>query len=70
MITIDENSPDIKEVLGLMIFTTGPIAHALRNHGHVIPRRAEDEQVAVILWLLKMVQDHGPDWRKHAAEFL
>ena len=58
---------EVRDVLGMMIFNTGPIAHAFRAAGKDIPRKAEEEQAVVLFWLLGHALKHGTDWRKHAA---
>lgn len=65
-----EMTPAIREVLGMMIFTTGPIANGFRMAGCEIQKKAEEEQAFVLFWLLKHAIAHGDDWRKHAAEEL
>lgn len=62
-----EMTPAIREVLGMMVFSTGPIAHGFRAAGIDIPRRAEEEQAFVLFWLLKHAIKAGDDWRKSAA---
>jgi hypothetical protein len=63
-----ELTPELREVLSMMVFELSPIAPALRAAGHDIKRRAEDEQAAVLHWLIGIVLEHGKDWRKHAAD--
>ncbi|MGU3540041.1 hypothetical protein [Methylobacterium sp. A54F] len=66
-----ELTPEVREVLEMMVFQCGPIAHAFRNAGRVeIRRRAEDEQAFILHWLLTLALEHGADWRKHAGETL
>lgn len=66
---LPENLTDpLREVLGSMCFECITIARALRTDGMEIRNRAEDEQAAVIFFLLPFVLSHGSDWRKHAAE--
>lgn len=59
-----------KEILGRPNFSCSPIASALREIGHTIPRKAEEEQAAVIYWMLSMYQKHGDNWRKEAEKAL
>lgn len=59
-------SQDVKDVLSLMMWSTGPIAHVLRAGGEAIPTRAEDEQAHVMHWLLNLVLEHGDGWRDAA----
>lgn len=60
-------TPPLRRVLGMMLWETGPIAHALRATGQDIARKAEDEQAVVLHWLVGFVLKHGTDWHKHAA---
>jgi len=62
-----ELNPDTAEILGRPNFTCGPIARLLRTAGKEIEEKAESEQAAVIHWLLTIYDEHGSDWRKHAA---
>lgn len=62
-----ELTPALREVLSLMLWHTGPIAHAMRASGEDIPRKAEAEQAHVLHWLIGLVLEHGDDWREHAA---
>lgn len=56
--------PEMIAVLRLMNYQTGPIAHALRDHGGWdIPKKCEDEQAEVLYYLLGLVYKHGEDWR-------
>ncbi|CAG4887729.1 hypothetical protein [Paraburkholderia saeva] len=60
-------TPPLRRVLGMMLWETTPIAHAMRAAGRDIPRKCEDEQAVVLHWLLGIVLEHGVDWQKHAA---
>jgi hypothetical protein len=40
----------------------------LREDGHEIKTRAEDEQAAVIHWLLNLYLEHGDQWREIAQQ--
>lgn len=57
----------VREVLSLMLWHTGPIAHALRSAGRDIARKCEDEQAVALHWLLGFALEHGADWQRHAA---
>ena len=46
------------------------IANRLRELGHEIARKAEDEQAVVIHWMLTMYEQHGPAWRDAAEKYL
>ena len=65
-IVIEPEDPEIKWILSLMIFTTGPSADDLRKGGLCIKRRAEEEQCEVFIWLLRQYKQHGPGWRGKA----
>lgn len=62
LILPDKMTPAIDEVLGMMNFRTGPIAHFLRGTGDDIPRKCEREQSHVLFWLLKLAIEHGDGW--------
>lgn len=61
---------DVKEILGRICIHCGEIADILRHAGQIIPRRAEDEQAAVIYYLLGQYVKHGKDWKPKAEEDL
>ncbi|VWB89157.1 hypothetical protein BLA13014_04130 [Burkholderia aenigmatica] len=63
-------TPALGRVLGMMVWETGPIAHALRAAGHVIERTPAAEQAAVLHWLTSFALEHGADWERHAAAAL
>ena len=66
-----ELTPELLEVLGMVNFQTGPMAHAFRDAGRAeIRRKCEDEQAFVLHWLVTLVLEHGADWRRHAGEVL
>jgi hypothetical protein len=65
-----ELTPELREILGLMMWTTGPIAHAFRAAGHEIPRKAEEEQAFVLHWLIGLALEHGSEWRKRGSEII
>lgn len=62
-----EMTPALREVLGLMVFTTGPIAQAFRAAGEDIARKAEAEHAYVLHWLIGLALEHGDDWKPKAA---
>lgn len=66
----DELNADLAEILGILCFDNGPIARAMRAGGTPIPRKVEAEQAAVLFKLLGIYAEHGPAWRKAAAEWL
>ena len=59
-------TPELASILGLMCFQCIPFAQALRTAGHQIKTRAEDEQAAVLHWMLGHWFRHGEEWRDHA----
>ncbi|URF03009.1 hypothetical protein [Cupriavidus campinensis] len=63
-----EPTDALLEVLGLMLYTTTPIAHALRAAGTDIPKRCEEEQAHVLHWLVQLALQHGAEWRARAAK--
>lgn len=65
-----EPTDALLEVLGLMLYTTTPIAHALRAAGTDIPKRCEEEQAHVLHWLIQLALQHGADWRARAGKSL
>lgn len=66
----EELTPALAEVLGLMIFKTGPIAHGFRAAGHNIKPKVEAEQAFVLHWLIKLALRHGDGWQPIAGEQL
>ncbi|HKT63468.1 MAG TPA: hypothetical protein VJR91_07810 [Burkholderia sp.] len=54
----------------MMVWETGPLAHALRAAGFAIEHTPEAEQAAVLHWLTGFALEHGADWEKHAATAL
>ncbi|WJM94914.1 hypothetical protein QEP73_15130 [Pseudomonas defluvii] len=62
-----ELTDDLREILGRPNFKCHFIAKALRVMGHTITHKSEDEQAAVIHWLLGLYLKYGSDWRQHAS---
>ncbi|AIJ45536.1 hypothetical protein O987_06965 [Comamonas testosteroni TK102] len=59
---------ELASILGLMCFQCISFAHALRAGGYSIKKRAEDEQAAVLHWMLGHYFRSGPDgWRAAAS---
>lgn len=56
----------MRSILGRPNFACAGIARQLRALGHAIPHKAEEEQAAVIYWLLGIFLKHGEDWASHA----
>jgi len=63
-----EMPPALRQVLSLMLWHTGPVAHVLRAGGADIKTRAEDEQAHVLHWLIQLALEHGDAWRDRASE--
>lgn len=67
MLIPDELNDDLRAILGMVPWTSGPIAHALRAAGAAIKPKMEDEQAATLHWLLGIYAAHGTAWRKEAG---
>lgn len=64
-----EMTPELRKVLGMMVFELSPVAHLFRDKaGADIPRRAEDEQAYVLHWLIGLVLEHGAGWAAVAGK--
>lgn len=63
-----ELTDDLRFILSMMMWTTGPMAHALRDGGLDIKRKAEEEQAEVMHWLIGLALEHGPAWREKASD--
>ncbi len=61
---------EVEWILGRPCFVCGPIAHRLNELGHHIKFHAEEEQAAVIFWMLCLYEKHGVNWRQKAKEEL
>jgi hypothetical protein len=61
-------TPELRDVLGMMVFQLSPVAHLFRDNGADIKRRAEDEQAFVLHWLIGLVLEHGPGWASVAGQ--
>lgn len=59
-----------RAILGRPNFKCIAIAHHLRTLGHDIPNKSEDEQAAVIAFLLNTYLEHGDNWLEKANEIL
>lgn len=57
-------------ILGRPNFACSFTARRMRELGHSIPKKAEEEQAAVIHLMLTMYQQHGADWFEHANAYL
>jgi len=65
-----EFDKEVEWILGRPCFVCSPIAHRLNELGHHIKPHAEEEQAAVIYWMLCLYEKHGEDWKKKADEEL
>lgn len=55
-------------ILGRPNFWCASVAQVLREDGHAIKTKAEEEQAAVIHWLLNLYLQHGDQWRDVAQQ--
>lgn len=60
----------VKWIFGQPNFTCSGIAQALRNLGKQIDKKSEDEQAAVIHWMLNLYLTHGENWRDVAKDIV
>jgi len=65
-----ELNDETRWILGRPNFTCAGIARDLRVLGQDIKQRAEDEQAAVIHWMLTLYEAHGAGWREAADRVL
>ena len=61
---------EIRWILGRPNFTCAGIAAWLREAGHEIKFRSEDEQAAVIYWMMNLYLEHGAEWRNEAKRIM
>ncbi len=61
-----ELDPELRWILSQLCFECIHTAAALRQMGHEIPKRAEDEQAASLNWMLGLYAKHGAGWREIA----
>ena len=57
-------------ILGRPNFWCGSVARILRLTGKQIPNKAEEEQAAVIHWMLCLYELHGDNWRAEGEKLL
>lgn len=67
---LDPQDPEVRWITGRTCLFCGGIAQVLRRLGHQIECRAEDEQSAVILWMLALYRDHGAGWKEAGTAYL
>lgn len=63
----DQMTAAIGEVLGMMVFRSGPLAHIYRAAGFDIPRKCEDEQAFILHRFLPLAILHGDAWWDHSS---
>lgn len=63
MISFEWND-ETKWILGRPNFWCGPIADRLRQLGHSIARKGEEEQAYVIHWMLSLYTLYKEKWRE------
>lgn len=68
--TLPALNDHLVEILGRPNFQCITIAEVLRHSGQVIKHKAENEQAAVLHYLLGIYLQHGADWWQHASEDL
>jgi len=59
---------DTRWILGRPSLWCSSVAHVLRGDGHEIAEKAEEEQAAVIHWLLNLYLAYGEKWRDVAQQ--
>lgn len=67
MIALDD---EVRWILGRPNFACHGIAESLRRNGHMIERKAEAEQAAVLHFMLSAYEEYGKDWRDCAENIL
>jgi len=65
-----EMTPELRHVLGLMSFQSGPVADALRATGEDIPRDTGAEQAHVLHWMIGLALEYGDGWREKVSQRL
>jgi hypothetical protein len=69
-LSFDPTDATVLWILGRPFFWCASIAAALRRSGRAISYKDEDEQAAVIIWMLQKYQQHGENWRQKGDEEL
>ncbi len=64
--TMIPDTPEVRDILGRPNFWCSPWANVLRRRGDVIPCKAEEEQAAVIRFMLNHYLAHGARWAEAA----
>lgn len=65
-----ELNEETRFILGRPNFACASTAALLRVLGHTIEENAEDEQAAVIHWMLCLYEKHDSKWKDKANEIL
>lgn len=61
------DTQEVRDILGRPNFWCSPWANVLRMRGDAIPRKAEEEQAAVIRFMLNHYLANGADWAETAG---
>ncbi len=61
---------DTRFILGRPNFWCHAIAQRMRELGHEIPNKAEEEQAHVINLMLEHYEKHGTNWRSELETYL
>lgn len=64
------DTPEVRDILGRPNFWCSPWANVLRMRGDAIPNKAEEEQAAVIRFMLNHYLAHGAAWAEVAGDEL
>lgn len=65
---LPELNAELIEILGRPNFACAQIADVLRADGRLIKERSEDEQAAVLYWMLEIYIKHPDKWREVVGE--
>ena len=65
-----ELNEETKWIFGMPLFECAVLAQRLRELGHDINFKAEDEQAHVIHFFLSKYEEHGENWRSYASSYL
>ena len=70
-LALPELQGELKEILGMMIYSTAPIGRRLEQLGlYKVPRKVEAEHAAALHWMLKLYFAHGDQWRTVGEKIL
>lgn len=61
---------DTRLILGRPNFACRAEAQMLRNEGWTIARKSEEEQAAVLLWMINLYLKHGAQWKEEGTKFV